>query len=108
MAELPQMHDFIDVCGPEQVVTSICGTLISSIVPLLLDRSAGQHGTLVGHLARPNPQWRDLDVSMEALAIFTGPDAYVSPSYYATKRETGKVVPTWNYVTVHAHGPLVI
>ena len=108
IGERSAMHDFIDRCGPAQLVTSNGGRLTASIVPLLLDRSVGEHGTLVGHLARPNPQWRNLDGSVEALAIFTGADAYVSPTYYPTKAETGKVVPTWNYVTVHAHGPLLI
>jgi len=108
IGEQSAMHDFIDGCGPAQLVTSNGGRLTASIVPLLLDRSVGEHGTLVGHLARPNPQWRNLDGSVEALAIFTGADAYVSPTYYPTKAETGKVVPTWNYVTVHAHGPLII
>jgi len=108
ISEQSAMHDFIDGCGPAQLVTSNGGRLTASIVPLLLDRSVGEHGTLVGHLARPNPQWRNLDGSVEALAIFTGADAYVSPTYYPTKAETGKVVPTWNYVTVHAHGPLLI
>lgn len=74
-------------------------------LPLLLDAGEGQHGTLYGHLARANAQWR-LPAIGEAVAVFMGPDAYVTPSWYATKRDTGKVVPTWNYVTVHAHGPV--
>lgn len=74
-------------------------------LPLLLDASEGPHGTLYGHLARANAQWR-LPAIGEALAIFMGPDAYITPSWYQTKQETGKVVPTWNYVTVHAHGPV--
>lgn len=73
-------------------------------LPLLLDPDEGEYGTLYGHLARGNPQWR-MPVLGEAVAVFMGPDAYITPSWYATKRDTGKVVPTWNYVTVHAHGP---
>jgi len=73
-------------------------------LPLFLDAEDGEHGTLHGHLARANPQWR-LPVIGEAVAVFMGPDAYVTPSWYQTKQDTGKVVPTWNYVTVHAHGP---
>lgn len=73
-------------------------------LPLLLDPDEGEHGTLYGHLARGNPQWR-MPVLGEAVAVFMGPDAYITPSWYETKRDTGKVVPTWNYVTVHAHGP---
>ena len=81
--------------------------LIASHVPMLLDAAAGTHGTLLGHIARANPQWRTKAAEVEGLAIFPGPDAYVSPNWYATKRETGKVVPTWNYVAVHAYGRLV-
>lgn len=73
-------------------------------LPLLLDPDEGEHGTLYGHLARGNPQWR-VPALGEAVAVFMGPDAYITPSWYETKRDTGKVVPTWNYVTVHAHGP---
>jgi transcriptional regulator len=60
----------------------------------------------LGHIARANPQWRDVAPDVQALAIFLGPDAYITPSWYATKRQTGKVVPTWNYVAVHAYGPI--
>jgi transcriptional regulator len=73
-------------------------------LPLMLDPSDGPHGSLIGHIARANPQWRTADTANEALAIFSGPDSYITPSYYETKRLTGKVVPTWNYVTVHARG----
>jgi transcriptional regulator len=74
------------------------GGLIASHLPLLLDTDAGPHGHLLGHMARANPQWRD--VRGEVLAIFSGPHAYVSPSWY----EEGGTVPTWNYVAVHAYG----
>ena len=74
-------------------------------LPLLLDPDEGEYGTLYGHLARGNPQWR-VPVLGEAVAVFMGPDAYITPSWYQTKQDTGKVVPTWNYVTVHAHGPV--
>ncbi|WP_191489091.1 FMN-binding negative transcriptional regulator [Pseudomonas sp. FEN] len=73
-------------------------------VPLLLRPEQGPNGTLYGHLARANPQWRELAESGEALVIFPGADAYVSPSFYPSKAEHGKVVPTWNYVAVHAYG----
>jgi transcriptional regulator len=73
-------------------------------LPLMLDSSDGPQGSLIGHIARANPQWRTADVAQEALAIFSGPDSYISPSYYETKRLSGKVVPTWNYVTIHARG----
>lgn len=78
--------------------------LTASHVPLLLDASRGPQGVLRGHLARANPQARQRPT--EALAIFLGPQGYISPGWYAAKREHGKVVPTWNYIAVHASGPL--
>ena len=86
-------------------VTATAEGLVASPLPLLLDEAEGSHGVLYGHLARANPQWRAAPLG-EAMALFMGPDAYVTPSWYATKRETGKVVPTWNYVAVHAYGPV--
>jgi transcriptional regulator len=83
--------------------------LEANAIPFLLDASAGKFGTLRAHMARANPQWRALKDAAEALVVFQGPDRYISPSWYATKRETGKVVPTWNYVMVQAAGrPRVI
>lgn len=84
------------------------GGLLANPIPFLLDDD-GAHGTLRAHLARPNPQWRDLAAVEACLCVFQGPQAYVTPSWYATKRETGRVVPTWNYATVQAWGrPRVI
>ena len=77
-------------------------------VPLLLDAAEGERGTLYGHLSRGNPQWRRFDAGVEALVMIQGPDAYITPSWYPTKAGTGKAVPTWNYVAVHAHGPLEV
>jgi transcriptional regulator len=91
--------------GLATLVTATAEGLMATPLPLLLDQTEGPHGTLYGHLARANPQGR-LPATAEALAMFTGPDAYVTPSWYATKRETGRVVPTWNYVAVHAYGTL--
>jgi transcriptional regulator len=78
--------------------------LIASHVPMLHDAEPAPYGTLLGHVARANPQWRAPVAGVEALAIFTGPDAYVTPSWYRAKQEHGRVVPTWNYVAVHAYG----
>ena len=83
------------------VVTATATGMIATPLPLFLDPDDGAHGTLYGHVAKANPQWNTPAVG-EALAIFMGPDAYVSPSWYAAKQEHGKVVPTWNYVAVHA------
>jgi transcriptional regulator len=80
--------------------------ILASHVPMLIDRSKGELGTLYGHVARGNTQWRDSAAGGQGLAIFLGPDAYVSPSWYQTKKETGKVVPTWNYVAIHIRGPV--
>ncbi|PBB82424.1 transcriptional regulator [Mesorhizobium sp. WSM3879] len=74
-------------------------------LPLLLNESEGEHGTIYGHVAKANPQWR-APVLGDGLAIFMGPDAYVTPAWCQTKQETGKVVPTWNYLAVHAYGPI--
>lgn len=93
---------------PATLVTLGADGLRASILPMLFDPGDGEHGTLRGHLARPNPQWRDIDPAVEALVIFDGPDAYVSPAFYEEKRLTGKVVPTWNYVTVLAHGSITL
>jgi transcriptional regulator len=87
------------------LVTSTADGLVATPLPLLLDENEGPHGTLYGHVAKANPQWRMPPIG-EALAIFMGPEAYVTPSWYVTKQETGKVVPTWNYIAVHAYGPV--
>jgi transcriptional regulator len=86
-------------------VTATADGLLVTPLPLLIDESEGEYGVIYGHLAKANPQWRVPPVG-EGVAIFMGPDAYVTPAWYATKQETGKVVPTWNYVAVHAHGPV--
>ena len=100
------LQDFIGRNPLATLETLSSSGLIANHVPLLLDADPAPHGKLIGHLARANNQWRDFDERVEALAIFTGPQAYVSPSWYATKAETGKVVPTWNYAAVHAYGAL--
>jgi len=105
MTDETEMADFVDAAGPAHLVTLSSAGLVSSLLPLLLDRGSN---SLIGHLARANPQWRDVVEGVDALAIFPGPDAYISPSFYPTKQETGKVVPTWNYEVVHASGQLVV
>lgn len=80
--------------------------LAANHIPLLLDVEPLPFGRLRGHVARANPLWREAAGGIEALAIFHGPDSYITPSWYATKRETGKAVPTWNYAVVHARGEL--
>ncbi|MXQ12938.1 FMN-binding negative transcriptional regulator [Microvirga makkahensis] len=78
--------------------------LAANPIPFALDEAASQLGTLRAHLSRANPQWRDFDPAQEALVVFQGAETYITPSWYETKREHGKVVPTWNYAIVQAHG----
>jgi transcriptional regulator len=101
---------------PATLVSHGPGGFRTSILPMLFDPEDGPHGTLRGHLARGNPHWREMEegsgsggaAGSEVLAIFDGPQAYVSPAWYEEKRLTGKVVPTWNYLTVQAHGTVTL
>ena len=93
--------------GAADLVTATADGLVATMLPFVLDPSVGDRGALLGHVARNNSQWR-LPVLGEALAIVRGSDAYVSPSWYASKAEHGRVVPTWNYVTAHVYGRLVV
>ena len=98
------MQDAMRRIGFATLVTMGEGGLEATHLPMVLDAGAGAFGTLSGHFARPNPQAR----AGAALAIFLGPHGYVSPSWIPAKRETGKAVPTWNYIAVHAAGPLTL
>lgn len=100
-----QVHDLIRACRLSHLVTATADGLIGTPLPLFVVEDEGEQGVLYGHVAKANPQWQAAPIG-EAMVIFMGPDAYVSPSWYATKRETGKVVPTWNYAAVHAYGPV--
>jgi transcriptional regulator len=99
------MQDAMRRVGFATLVTMGEGGLEATHLPMVLEAGAGSLGTLSGHFARPNPQAR---APGEALAIFLGPHGYVSPSWIPAKRETGKAVPTWNYIAVHATGPLIL
>jgi transcriptional regulator len=77
-------------------------------IPFLLDAEPGRPGVLCAHVARANPVWREARTDVETLVVFQGPQAYITPNWYPGKADTGKVVPTWNYVTVHARGKLVV
>ena len=100
------LHQLMREHSLATVVTMGPDGLIANHVPLILDPDPGPLGTLRGHVSRMNPQWRDSLPHVSALAIFQGPSAYITPSWYPSQQETGKVVPTYNYVVVHAHGPL--
>jgi len=82
--------------------------LSANHIPFLLDERSGDRGTLIGHVARNNAVWHDVDDAVEALVVFQGPSAYISPNWYPTKQETHEVVPTYNYAVVHAYGPLIV
>lgn len=90
------------------LVTLGADGLNANHIPFLLDREPAPNGTLIGHVARTNPVWRDFDPNVPALVVFRGADGYITPSWYPTKQRTGKVVPTWNYAAVHAYGRLRI
>ena len=102
--DLSQLHELILATRLAILVTHGESGLQASHVPVLLHCEQGEYGTLYGHLARANPQWKDLRDGAEAMLIFAGADAYVSPGFYPSKAEHGKVVPTWNYVAVHVYG----
>ena len=95
---------------PATLVTAGPEGMRTTILPMLFDPADGKQGTLRGHVARGNPHWREVadDGMTAAIAIFNGPDAYISPAWYEEKRLTGKVVPTWNYTTVVVHGRLTL
>jgi transcriptional regulator len=102
--DLSKQHALIEACPLGLLISHGPRGILASAIPFLLDPAASKLGTLKAHVARANPQWRDLSASPEALVVFQGADHYISPSWYATKQETHKVVPTWNYVMVQARG----
>lgn len=104
--DLDLVHALVESVGVAQLVTVGDDRIDATLVPVVLDREAGPFGTVRAHLARANPQWRTADVTHEALLVVSGPDAYVSPAWYASKAEHGRVVPTWDYVAVHLRGRL--
>jgi transcriptional regulator len=89
------------------LVTATASGMLATLLPFIYDAEAGEHGALHGHVARNNPQWSEAALG-ESLVIIQGADAYISPSWYASKAEHGRVVPTWNYSTAHVYGKLVI
>lgn len=105
--DLDKVASFVTEVGAADFVTYDGSRLISSLLPVIWDRSAGSHGRLLAHLALANDQWRTTRAELPALAIVHGPQAYVSPSWYPSKQEHGRAVPTWNYVAVHFTGQIV-
>lgn len=101
---LDVLHALIETHRLATLVTYGPDGLVANLVPFTLDKARGEHGVLRAHLARANDQHATLAAGGEALVIFQGPQAYVTPSWYPSKQEHGKVVPTWNYVVVQAWG----
>lgn len=101
--DLTALHAQIDSTGLALLTSNSPAGLQATHLPLLLAAEDSEFGTLYGHFARANPHWQDL-AGQEALAVFAGPDAYVHPGWYPGKAEHGQVVPTWNYIAVHAWG----
>jgi len=100
VTDLALLHDLIERFSFAMLVTTRDGRPVATPLPFLVQREAGEHGTLVGHMARANRQWQDFGGAGEALVIFQGEHGYVSPSWY----EAHPSVPTWNYLAVHAYG----
>lgn len=85
-------------------ITQADGDLLANHIPFLIDSTRGEFGTLIGHVARANPVWRSFSTTANSLVIFQGAESYITPSWYPSKHDHGKAVPTWNYAVVHAHG----
>ena len=101
---VPVLHETIRKIAIGTLITLGSDGLEASHIPLLIDPEPTPFGTLRGHVARSNPQWKRANAATEALVTFLGPEAYVTPNWFPSKRETGKVVPTWNYLAIHAYG----
>lgn len=107
ISDVDSVAAYVESVGAADIVTFSGERLVSSLVPVIWDRSVGEHGRLLAHISVANSQWREAKSDVPALAIVHGPQAYISPSWYASKRDHGRVVPTWNYSTVHFSGPVV-
>jgi len=106
VTDLSTLHEFIETYTFGTLVTVAGEQPVATRLPLILDRARGRQGSLLGHVARANPQWQRVEPGIEVLAIFLGPNTYITPSWYPTKQQNGKVVPTWNYLAIHAYGTL--
>ena len=103
-----RLHGFIAAHPLGLLITQDSRGLVANPIPFLLQAQRGAKGTLIGHVARANPVWRETVAATQALVVFQGAQGYISPGWYASKKEHGKVVPTWNYSTVQARGPLQV
>jgi transcriptional regulator len=105
-SRITELHAFMRRHPLAALVSQAAGCLDANHVPLLIDPDHGSFGRLRGHIARANSMWRDLEAGTEVLVLFQGPNSYISPNFYPSKQEHGKVVPTWNYGVVHARGKI--
>jgi len=114
---MPQHFEETDTAALHRLIGAFpLGTLVTlggeglaaNHIPFVLDARAGAYGRLLGHVARNNAIWRDHDPDIESLVVFQSVEAYITPNWYATKRETHEVVPTWNYAVVHAYGRIIV
>lgn len=102
------MHSLIASSPLGTLVTLGASGLFATHIPMVLEDDGTQFGVLRGHISRANPQWRDFVPTIDALAIFAGHQHYITPNWYPETKEHGREVPTWNYVVVHAYGPLTV
>ncbi|HEY1742603.1 MAG TPA: FMN-binding negative transcriptional regulator [Granulicella sp.] len=105
---IPVIHELMRAHPLASLVTMTASGPFASHIPMVLEADGTEFGVLKGHISRANTQWRDLTPDVDALAIFAGPQHYISASWYPGKHEHGKEVPTWNYAVVHAYGPLKV
>jgi transcriptional regulator len=105
---VPVMRALVAAHPLATLVTMGAAGLFATHLPLLLENDGSEFGLLRGHVARANAQWKEFSPEIDSLAIFSGPQHYISPNWYAGKEEHGKEVPTWNYAVVHAYGPLKV
>ena len=103
---IPLLHDLMRANPLATLITRAADGVVADHIPMQVLASPEPHGSLLGHVARANPLWKEHPAELEALAVFQGPGVYLSPSLYPTKRLTGEVVPTWNYAVVHAYGTM--
>jgi transcriptional regulator len=107
-ADVADIAAFVDAVGAADLVAFDGSKPVASLIPVIWEHAEGEHGRLLGHLALANPQWQSMTPGTVALAIVHGPQAYVSPSWYPSTDRHGRMVPTWNYVSVHFTGPLTV
>lgn len=103
---VPVLFDAIEKIGLGTLIASTPDGLEANHIPMLIDPKPEPYGKLLGHVARANPIWQNVEQGSDALAVFLGANAYISPSWYPSKKETGTGVPTWNYLAIHAYGKI--